>query len=259
VRKWVRLAARLYPASWRRRYGPEFDALIEDASPGWRDVFDVLCGAMMMQTSMRTFRNVTAACGLTGLVIAAGWAYSLPNLYVSSATLRVTPSQIPENLAPATYNRQMAERVNQMVQTAFSRSSLASIIQRPDLDLYKNDRAHKPLEDVIEQMKKTDIRIEIMGTKPETKPFSAFVVSFRNPDPAVAQKTTSALIARLADANAKPATGIMNASLDLLDPANLPKEPASKSQWKIALAGLALGLLAGILASAFGRWLHSPV
>jgi hypothetical protein len=38
--------ARLYPRRWRARYGQEFDALLEDANLGWRDLFDVLLTAL---------------------------------------------------------------------------------------------------------------------------------------------------------------------------------------------------------------------
>jgi len=32
MRLWIRLAAQLYPATWRVRYGREFEALLEDAA-----------------------------------------------------------------------------------------------------------------------------------------------------------------------------------------------------------------------------------
>src|SRR5215470_7905678 len=42
----VRFAGRLYPASWRHRYGVELEALLEDAGRHWRDVLDALLGAV---------------------------------------------------------------------------------------------------------------------------------------------------------------------------------------------------------------------
>ena len=42
----IRFASRLYPPSWRRRYEVEFEALLEDAGRDWRDVLDVLLGAL---------------------------------------------------------------------------------------------------------------------------------------------------------------------------------------------------------------------
>ena len=48
----IRFARRLYPASWRRRYGIEFEALLEDTSLDWRDVLDVL---LVLLGHKRTF------------------------------------------------------------------------------------------------------------------------------------------------------------------------------------------------------------
>ena len=111
MKKLVRLAAHLYPSSWRHRYGAEFDALLQDTGSGWRDVFDVLGGAIGMQLSTWSFRNVTVACGLLGLIIAAGWAISLPNIYVSRAMFRVTPIQIPERgETPAAHDQALYSR-----------------------------------------------------------------------------------------------------------------------------------------------------
>jgi hypothetical protein len=32
----------LYPAEWRKRYGSEFEGLVEDVPPGWSAHFDLL-------------------------------------------------------------------------------------------------------------------------------------------------------------------------------------------------------------------------
>jgi uncharacterized protein involved in exopolysaccharide biosynthesis len=270
VRKLLHLAALLYPATWRRRYGAEFAALLEDSTPQWRDLFDILNGAIIMQLSQWSARNVTIAGGLAGLILAAALAFSLPNLYVSRAVMRITPSQIPENQTPAAYNRQAAENIRELWLGVMTRASLSELIQRPGLDLYKTDRQHKPLEDVIEQMKSQDIKIEILGMDPgkhgidarETRPASAFVLSFSYPDRFIAQQVISALITKLVDANqvAARAKATTNArtntavSLDLLDPASLPQSPVAPNRKQIVLVGLVLGLLAGILAVGARRW-----
>ncbi len=49
MKHWVRLASRFYPASWRRRYAVEFDALLDEVDIGWKDVFDILKEALTMQ------------------------------------------------------------------------------------------------------------------------------------------------------------------------------------------------------------------
>lgn len=51
---------RLYPLDWRKRYGAEFEALIEDARPGLGGAFDILKGALIMQAT-RNFVIAAAA------------------------------------------------------------------------------------------------------------------------------------------------------------------------------------------------------
>jgi len=83
MRTLLRWAARLYPAKWRNRYADEFDALLEDVSPTFGDVCDVLGGVFRarMATSidaclvtapvspMNSRLPVIASVGAHGLVI----------------------------------------------------------------------------------------------------------------------------------------------------------------------------------------------
>jgi hypothetical protein len=258
MNKFIRLAAKFYPSSWRQRYGTEFDALLDDTHATWRDAVDVLYGAITMQMSMWSYRNMTVACGLAGLIMAAGLAFGIPNLYVSSATLHLNSEVINENSRETPLHGRAAlnARIKQITAEAFSRRSLASIIQRPDLDLYKKDRIRKPLEDVIEQMK-NDVKINVFNNNSSA---TNFVVSFAYSDPVIAQRTVAALIARLIDTNQalaiqalKTADRKMITRLDLLDPASLPHNPAAPNRWLISFIGLGAGALAGILAMAFQR------
>ena len=45
------LVSRLYPLWWRKRYGDEFNALLDEARPGIGGVLDILKGALAMQFS----------------------------------------------------------------------------------------------------------------------------------------------------------------------------------------------------------------
>ena len=46
MKRFARWLARLYPRQWRARYGEEFDALLEDATLGWRDCWGVVLSAL---------------------------------------------------------------------------------------------------------------------------------------------------------------------------------------------------------------------
>ena len=85
----VRLLIRLYPATWRARYGEEFEALLEDSSPGWSGIFDLLKGAIKMQLSVPAFPKLALMLSITGLLIGLlVWAL-VPRKYVSQADLQV--------------------------------------------------------------------------------------------------------------------------------------------------------------------------
>jgi uncharacterized protein involved in exopolysaccharide biosynthesis len=153
-----------------------------------------------------------------GIVISTMVAFFLPNVYVSRAMLRITPSQIPETLVPATFSQQMSDRINQMWQEVESRMQLSELIQRPTLDLYKPERNRKPLEDVLEDMKK-DIKLDILGinqTAGSGKPNSAFVISFQYPDRFKAHDVVNALVSKLTDANQVAQRTIVTSTTELM-------------------------------------------
>jgi hypothetical protein len=85
----VRVLCALYPQGWRRRYGREFAALVEDVGIDWRTVLDVLKGAIVMR--VRSGVVVFVACALAGLAVGALWSLRLPALYAATATVRMQP------------------------------------------------------------------------------------------------------------------------------------------------------------------------
>lgn len=79
MRRLLDWAIRLYPRSWRARYGAELEALIDDLDPGWGDVASILKGSVTMhlegakRTSLRPL-NVTViavSCVVALLALAA--------------------------------------------------------------------------------------------------------------------------------------------------------------------------------------------
>jgi hypothetical protein len=53
----------LYPEAWRERYGAEFDALLEDVSPSFGDVCDVLGGALRARLTAPANLSLETAAG----------------------------------------------------------------------------------------------------------------------------------------------------------------------------------------------------
>src|SRR4051812_39356453 len=88
---------------------------------------------------LRRYKSWIIGPTFAGLVIATVVAFLWPDTYVSSAVMRITPQQVPERLVPSAITIQMAERLQQMQTDILSRTSLAEIIQKPSLDLYKKE------------------------------------------------------------------------------------------------------------------------
>ena len=85
MKRHLLLAARLYPRAWRERYGAEFEALVEDVRPTWRNVADIYAGAlkthMKIAGSYWQFAGILAAAGV---FLGAAASYTITPRYVSN-------------------------------------------------------------------------------------------------------------------------------------------------------------------------------
>jgi uncharacterized protein involved in exopolysaccharide biosynthesis len=151
---------------------------------------------------IRRYRSWIVGPLFAGLVISVVVAFLWPDTFVSSAVMRITPQQVPERLVPSNLNVQMSERLNQMQQEILSRGSLTELIQRPSLDLYKKERNSKPMEDIVEMMRK-DIKLAILETPASggKKMASAFQISFSYPERYKAQAVVAQLVTKFTEQN----------------------------------------------------------
>src|SRR6185437_3196532 len=138
-----------------------------------------------------------------GLVAAVVIAFLWPDTYISSASIRIVPPQIPESLVPTNINLDMQGRVNAMAQVILSRATLTNIITT--MQLYPKERSRMPLDDVIEKMRSEDIKIgtvednQVSGRAPAT----VFQVSFAYPNRIMAQRVCEELVSRFITENVK--------------------------------------------------------
>lgn len=93
-----RLAVRLYPSWWRQRYATEFEALLDEMKPGWREILDVIQGALTMQ--MQTLGTIPVVCALAGAIAGGILAMRTPEVFASSATILV--KRDGANVSPVT-------------------------------------------------------------------------------------------------------------------------------------------------------------
>jgi succinoglycan biosynthesis transport protein ExoP len=150
---------------------------------------------------LRRYRSWIVGPTFAGLVIAVVVAFLWPDTFVSTAVMRITPQQISERLVPSNISTQMAERLLAMQQQIESRTSLQELIQRPSLNLYLKERQRKPMEDVIDEMRKA-IKITLIDSavsQPQQRFASAFAISFSYTDRYKAQSVVRELVSKFTE------------------------------------------------------------
>jgi hypothetical protein len=168
------LAARLYPRAWRDRYGLEFQALLDEMKPGWRDIADVLAGGLQMHVRRAHPAVIAAAVGIIGACVAGVVAINTADRFVSKGTMNVQRAATakPDDVMP------------RLAREAFNRNTLTGIIEK--YDLYRSERAQATAEDVIHHMS-GDIGIQLVSP-------SVFQVSFASSDGRTAQHVAQELM-----------------------------------------------------------------
>lgn len=153
---------------------------------------------------LRRYRSWIIGPTFAGLVIATVVAFFWPDTYISTAVMRITPQQVPESLVPSAITTQMSDRLQQMETEILSRTSLAEIIQKPSLDLYKKDRSRLPMEDIVQEMRNKAIRLTPLTEVPGTggkRMASAFAISFMYIDRYKAQAVVRELVTKFMEQN----------------------------------------------------------
>jgi len=164
-------------------------------------------------------------------------------------------------MAPAT--GEPAERVRVLTEDILSRSNLAELVQRPSLDLYRKERQRYPMEDIIQEMRTRDLKIEgaAGGGLAMLGPGSAFRISFRYTDRYKAQAVARELVTKYTESNVllerklRPQGNAGGVLLEILDPANLPDQGVSPNRPMYTLIGVAFGAMLGAL---LGWWAKRP-
>src|ERR1051325_839280 len=186
MRRLLRFAARLYPAAWRDRYGIEFQALLDETEPRWRDVVDVVIGGLQMRVGSAHPALTVVAFSMVGAAAAAENAYNVVDRFASRGTMNVRPPAPSPTLDAGWLENTMPR----LAEDAFSREFLARVIQKHDL---YGARGQSSTDDLVNRMR-SDIRIRLLSR-------SLVQVSFAAADARQAQAVTGDLMAQLGAAN----------------------------------------------------------
>jgi polysaccharide biosynthesis transport protein len=133
---------------------------------------------------------------LVGTVVGV---YLMPDTYVSQATVKVEPQQVPENMVQSAVNQEMTDRIGSMSQTILSRTTLTVIIN--NFGLYPRERKNLPIEDVVETMRGKIGILPVVSVGGPGHEVPAFVIQFKYEDRFQAQRVVSDLVSRFIDEN----------------------------------------------------------
>lgn len=143
-------------------------------------------------TLLRAFWKRKLLAGVVTLLTAAtglGIVYSLPAIYRSETLILVESQRIPEEFVRATVETNLQDRLSSLSQQILSYTRLLEIVKQ--FDLYKEDRAKRPEEEIIERMR-SDIQITIEKGWSRDRP-GAFRIAYEGKDPQVVERVANEL------------------------------------------------------------------
>ncbi len=176
--------------------------LIEESTSPTRRQLDIDDYTAILRRNRAWILTPLFVALVASVVIAFLW----PDTYVSVATIRVAPPQVPESFVPANTTQDIQGRVNALVQLILNRATLTNIINTHGL--YKKKLARMPMDDVIEEMKLSDVQVipvrqSMNAGQRETQQYPAFEIRFAYSERFTAQKVTTDLVARFLEENVR--------------------------------------------------------
>ncbi len=264
MKRLLKLLARLYPSSWRNRYGAEYEALLDDATPRPRDAFDVFLGALKMQMTTWSLVRITLATCLFGILAALVLSFSLPPRYVAQTL--ITVYRVNDSALAPLNPDDIADELRGMTDAVLSTDDLAPLIQK--YDLYPKERATMPLDAVLNQMRH-NIDILRLRPGPHSDAAGGFALQFRYADPHTAQSVDSELTSLFmtsslrsrenATASDQLQSGLLSVQPQsglvfvVKDPPALPRKPSFPNRPLFGASGLLVGLTGGLTLAAIAR------
>lgn len=143
---------------------------------------------------------------LTALAIGGVYAQMQPNRYRSSATIQVTPPQLPSTVVRPMVTMALRERLPMLEQEVMSRVRLERIIN--DFELYRKERAQETMEDVVNRMRR-DINVGLPRNAGRRTDGLAFTVSYASHEPRTSFRVAERLVSLFIDENSRQRESIV--------------------------------------------------
>ncbi len=156
---------------------------------------------------------VVLACVLVGLLGAGVVFLVMPKTYRSSTLILVESQKVPTDfIKPVTVDT-IEERLISIQQQIFSRTLLQKIME--EFKLYQDELASKPLEDVIEDMRK-DIKVTTVDDRLRRN-IQAFTIAYEGNDPQTVMKVTYKLAALFIEENLRVREQLVEGTAEFLE------------------------------------------
>lgn len=175
---------------------------------------------MPISLSSWTFQDFLAFAFRRKWLILSGIAFSMavagvlclvmPKMYRSNTLIVVESQKIPERYVPGVVSGTVQDRLNTIQQQVMSRTVLTEVINK--FDLYKKERESKPIEGIIQAMRK-EVRVDTQGGRR----IESFTISFAHNDPIMAMRVTERLASRFIEENLKIREQFVEGATQFLD------------------------------------------
>jgi hypothetical protein len=141
MRRLIRTLVWLYPARWRHRYGDEFVSLLDELDPGWRQLFDVVQGAIVM--NLRSIRPsvVAGSLGRNVVALVLYWLTGLTLVQIGERLLGGWPASTLGELMALVLGVVLALRLGAKVTAYFLTAMTAYSASLNAIHLYYGIRA----------------------------------------------------------------------------------------------------------------------
>src|SRR5262245_521997 len=138
----------------------------------------------------------------------------LRNQYQSETLIQIVPQQVPDAYVQSTVTVRTEDRLNALRQQVLSRTELERLIGT--FNLYPDDRAHLPMEDVVELMRTNTVIDPVMNRNNVRQDADAFFVRFTYHEAVTAMKVTERLASLFIDQNARDRGALADTTDDFL-------------------------------------------
>src|SRR5579864_6482268 len=147
------------------------------------------------------------------VVASAVGVFLWPDSYISVATIRIVPQQVPDALVMSSFNSKIWDRIISMQQTIESTGELTNIINTKNL--YRREIAHMTMQDVVEKMRGDIHVLQVGASLSNEQVIPAFQITYAYEDRVKAQQVVSELMTKFIDQSSKNSSEQTYAAVEL--------------------------------------------